>query len=207
MAEQTPDRSEMWQALKWTIILLVALIVSVGIYKAWHIATAPARVVTNAAESVKDGASAVFNRLEVPLAKQRAFDRAANSAFAHLNNLSETEPGDVKARGFRMTNLRGAQNRVCETSYDFGAGAVPVYVAADNAAHQAAKTVGSDADRLIRIVIVSPEQTLGLNMAYDEITDKWSLGWRPSSINKPYPDTWAEKPITNILKRIARACS
>jgi len=211
MAEQTPDRpktdrTEMWKALKWTMILLVCLLCAIGIYKAWKIATAPARVVENAAGSVKSSASAVLNRLDVPISKQRNYDKYAAAAFAHLNDFPKTEAENVKARGFRMTNLRGAEGRVCEMSYDFGSGAVPIFLAADNKAHEAAKTIGSNADRLIRIVIASPEETLGLNAIYQETTQHWSLGWRPTSINKPYPDEWAEKPLSNILKRVPKAC-
>ena len=201
-----PDRTEMWKALKWVAILLVVLLVAAGAFKVWSAVSTPARVVSDAASNVKSGATSVLNRLDVPIRKQRSFDRAAAAAFAHLNELQGTEPDTVKARGFRMTNLRGAQNKICETSYDFGAGDVTVYLAADNAAHEAAKAVASTADRLIRIVIVSPEETLGLNAEFDESSGHWTLGWRTSSINKPHPDDWAERPVTNILKRVSKAC-
>lgn len=206
MSEPKPDRTQMWKALKWICILLVSLLVAVGIVKAWQVVTAPARVVSDAAGSVKSGASAVLSRLEVPITKQRRFDRAATHAFSVLNNLNETPAEGVKARGFRMANFRGAQDRVCELSFDFGAGAVPVFIAADNTAHEAAKSVASDADRLIRIVVVSPEQTLGLNAEYDETSGHWSLGWRTSSINKPHSDSWAEGPMIEILGRVRKAC-
>lgn len=196
----------MWKALKWTVILLVALLVAVGCFKAWQIATAPARVVSDAAGSMKSGANAVLNRLDVPITKQRRFDKAASTAFLVLNNLNETPAESVKARGYRMANFRGAQDRICEFTYDFGAGDVPVFVAADNAAHEAAKAVASDADRLIRIVVVSPEETLGLNAEFDEASGHWNLGWRTSSINKPHPDSWAEVPMIEILDRVQKAC-
>ncbi len=147
-----------------------------------------------------------MNRLDVPIKKQRNFDKYADAAFTKLNNLPETKAVGAKARGFRMTNLRGSQGRVCEMSYDFGSGDVPIFLAADNKAHEAAKTVGSNADRLIRIVIVSPEETLGLNTEYDAGAGDWTLSWRTSSINKPHPDEWAEKPIAAILKRVPKAC-
>jgi len=200
------DRTEMWRAIKWTMILLVCLICAIGVYKAWQVATAPARVVGNTAGNVKSSASAVMNRLDVPVSKQKNFDRYADAAFTHLNLFPKTEADGVKGRGFRMTNLRGAEGRVCEMIYDFGSGDVPIYIAGDNKAHEAAKTVGSKADRLIRIVIASPEETLGLNAVYDEKTGHWSLGWRPTSINKRYPDEWAEKPISTILKRVPKDC-
>jgi len=206
MADPAPDRSEMWKALKWTMILLVGLLIAIGIFKAYQIATAPARVVSDAAGSVKLGATAVLNRLDVPITKQRRFDKTANAAFVVLNEMDATPPDGVKARGFRMANFRGAENRVCELSYDFGSGDVPVFIAADNAAHAAAKAIGSDADRLIRIVILSPEQTLGLNAEFDEEPNNWNLGWRPSSLNKPYPDDWAEGPMTNILASVPKLC-
>lgn len=206
MAEPKPDRTEMWKALKWTLILLVALVIAVGVFKAYQIATAPARVVSDATESVKSSASAVLNRLDVPISKQRRFDKAANAAFAVLNEMDEMPAEGVKARGFRMANFRGAQDRICELSYDFGSGDVPVFIAADNSAYEPAKAVGSNADRLIRIIVVSPEETLGLNAEFDAETTEWALGWRPSSINKPYPDEWAEKPITDILVSIPKTC-
>lgn len=207
MADAKPDRTEMWKALKWTIILLVALLITLGVFKAYQIATAPARVVNNAAESVKSGASVVLNRLDVPISKQRRFDKAANSAFAFLNEMDEVPAEGVKVRGFRMANFRGAQDRICELNYDFGSGDVPIFIAADNAAHEAAKAVGSNADRLIRIVVVSPEETLGLNAEFDAQSAEWGLGWRPSSINKPYPDEWAEGPMTEILASVPKSCS
>jgi hypothetical protein len=196
----------MWKAVKWTMILLVALLVAIGIFKAWQVATAPARVVGDAAGSVKSGANAVLNRLDVPITKPRRFNKIASKAFAVLSDLEAVPPDGVKMRGFRMANFRGAQDRVCELSYDFGAGAVPVFVAADNAAHEAAKAVASDADRLIRIVIVSPEETLGLNAEFDEDSGSWALGWRTSSINKPHSDAWAEGPMTDILARVPKGC-
>ncbi len=206
MTESKPDRTEMWKAVKWTMILLVALLTAVGVYKAYKIATAPARVVSDAAGSMKSGASAVLNRLQVPISKQRRFDSAANRAFARLNSMESIPAEGVKTRGFRLANFRGAQDRVCELSYDFGAGEVPVYIAADNAAHEAAKAVAANTDRLIRIVVVSPEETLGLNAEFDPLTKHWNLAWRPSSISKPYADSWAEGPITEILSLSAKSC-
>jgi len=206
MSEPKPDRTEMWKAIKWTLILLVCLLISVGIFKAWQFATAPARAVTDAAGSLKTGASAVLNRLDVPITKQRRFDKVATQAFSFLNTLDEVPADGVKDRGFRLANFRGADDRICEMSYDFGAGGVPVFIAADNAAHEAAKAVGSNADRLIRIVVVSPEETLGLQAEFDEGVGHWTLGWRPSSINKPHADDWAEAPMTEILARVPRAC-
>ena len=206
MSESKADRTEMWKAVKWTLILLVALTVAVGVFKAWQVATAPARVVSDAAGSMKSSANAVLNRLEVSITKQRRFDKNATEAFSVLNVMTEKSAEGVKARGFRMANLRGAQDRVCELSYDFGAGDVPVFIAADNAAHEAAKSVASDADRLIRIVVVSPEETLGLNAEFDETSDHWSLGWRPSSLSKPYPDSWAEGPMIDILASVPKGC-
>lgn len=206
MSEPKPDRTEMWKALKWTLILLVALVVVVGIFKVWQIATAPARAVNEAAGSVKSSANAVLNRLDIPISKQRQYDKAANSAFVFLNDMEETEVEGVKARGFRLANFRGANDRICELSYDFGVGDVPVFVAADNSAHEAAKAIGSNADRLIRIVVVSPEETLGLNAEFKVDASHWELAWRPSSLSKPYPDEWAEAPITQILANIPKAC-
>ncbi len=203
---KAPDRSEMWKALKWTAILLVFLLIAFGAFKAWQIATAPARVVGNATESVKSGATSILTRLEVPLQNQRRFDKAADAAFAHLNEMAETPPSSVKERGFRIANMRGARNRVCELSYDFGNGAVPVFLSADNAAHEAAKAVASNADRLIRIVVVSPEQTLGLNAEYLEDSKQWRLSWRPASVKKLYPDSWGEKPMTQILQAAPKGC-
>jgi len=206
MTEPKADRTEMWKALKWLAMLCVALLVAFGVFKAWQIATAPARVVGDATTSMKAGASAVLNRLDVPIKNQRRFNRFSDAAFVSLNEMAESAPEGVKARGFRMTNLRGARNRVCDFSYDFGNGPVSVYFAADNAAHEAAKAIASKANRLIRIVIVSPEQTLGLNVEYNESSKDWTLGWRPSSVNKPHPDDWAEKPITEALRRIPKEC-
>ena len=161
MSEAKPDRSEMWKAIKWVAIAFVACLIAFGVWKAWSIVTAPARVVEDAAGSVKSSVGNVVNRLDVKLESQKSFNRAAEKSFKHLNDLSPTEPDSLKDRTFRLANLKGSENQVCKLSYDFGEGAVPVYLAADNKAHQAAKAVGAKTDRLIRIVIVSPEQTLG----------------------------------------------
>jgi len=203
---ETENKVEMWRAVKWTLILCVTLVAAFCLFKVWRMATAPARAVETASETVKSGANAVFNRLDIPILKQRSFDRAANTAFSFLNEMAEIEPDGVKARGFRMANLRGSQNRVCEMTYDFGSGDVPIFVAADNAAHETAKAVASKADRLIRIVVVSPKETLGLNAEFDEEAKHWTLQWRPSSIHKAHPDDWAETPMTDILKRVPKNC-
>ena len=207
MSEAKPDRSEMWKAIKWVAIAFVGCLIAFGVWKAWSIVTAPARVVEDAAGSVKSSVGNVVNRLDVKLESQKTFNRAAERSFKHLNDLSSTEPDSLKDRAFRLANLKGSENQVCKLSYDFGEGAVPVYLAADNKAHQAAKAVGAKTDRLIRIVIVSPEQTLGLNTEYKPDDKKWGLSWRTSSINKPYEDSWAEKPILEILKRSAKSCN
>lgn len=206
MADPQANHTEMWRALKWTAILLITLVIAFGAFKIWQTVTAPARAVNDAAEAIKSNAGAVMNRLDIPIDDERRFNSAADAAFDHLNRIPERAPAGVKARGFRMANLRGAKNRVCEMSHDFGNGLVPVFLAADNAGHEAAKAVGSDADRLIRIVVVSPEQTLGLNAEYDVIARAWTLGWRPSSVKKPYPDVWAETPITKVLNLTPKAC-
>jgi hypothetical protein len=91
-------------------------------------------------------------------------------------------------------------------SFDFGAGDVPVFVAADNAAHAAAKSVASDADRLIRIVVVSPEETLGLKARFNETSGNWELSWRRRSLSKRHSDDWARGPMTEILSSVPKAC-
>ena len=206
MSEAKPDRTEMWKAIKWVAIFLVVCLAAFGIWKAWSVATAPARVVGDAAGSVKTSVSNVVNRLDVHVKSQKRLNQYSDKAFTVLNDLSETEPSTLKERTFRLTNFKGAENKLCQLEYDFGQGAFPVYVAADNKAHQAAKAVGAKADRLIRIVIVSPAQTLGLNVEYEEQKEDWVLSWRPSSINKPYEDDWAAGPILDILKSVPKAC-
>lgn len=206
MSDQEASRTEMWKTLKWGLILIVVLVIAACVFRAIHMASAPVRAVGSATESVKSGASAVMNRLDVPIKKQRAFDKAATAAFSHLNDLPQTEPENVKARGFRMANLRGAQSRVCELSHNFGTGDVPIFIAADNAAHEAAKAVASKADRLVRIIIASPKDTMGLHVEFDEASEHWDLSWRPSSINKPHPDSWAEGPMIEILRQVPKSC-
>jgi len=207
MAEGKTDRTEIWKAVKWTMILLVMLIVAFGAYKAYKIATAPARVVESASESMKSSADSVLNRLDIPLKNQRRFQRTAEAAFAALHALPETAPDGVKDRGFRMANLRGSEDRICATEYDFGNGPVPAFLAADNKTYNAAKAVGASSDRLIRIVITSPEETLGLNAEYDAETERWSLTWRTSTVSIPYGPDWAEEPMTEILRQVPRGCA
>jgi len=206
MAEPKPDRTEMWKAIKWLVIAFIACLITFGVWKAWSIATAPARVVGDAAGSVKASVSDVMNRLDVPIKNKRRFNTTAEKAFVALNTMEISDPDGLKARTFRLTHLKGAEDKVCRVTYDFGAGAVPVYVAADNKGHKAAKTVGAKADRLIRIVIVTPEETLGLNTEYDVETKNWDLAWRPSSMKKPYEDSWAQEPVMHILRDVSRKC-
>jgi len=206
MAEPKTDRTEMWKAIKWLVIAFIACLITFGVWKAWSIATAPARVVGDAAGSVKESVSGVVNRLDVPVKNTRRFNSAAEKAFAVLNELELSEPDGIKARTFRLTHMKGAQDKVCELSYDFGEGPIPVFVAADNKAHQGAKAVGAKADRLIRMVIVTPEQTLGLNTDYDVETKNWTLAWRPSTLKKPYEDSWAQAPILKILQSVSKSC-
>lgn len=206
MADEKIDRSEMWKAIKWIAIAFIACLIAFGVWKAWSVASAPARIVGDAAGSMKDGVSNVVNRLDVEIENSRRFNRAAETAFSTLNNLEAVEPEGMKDRAFRLANLNGAQDRVCEMSYDFGQGDVPVYLAVDNDAHAAAKAVGSKTDRLIRIVMVSPEQTLGLNAEYDEAAEAWQLSWRPSSLRKPYEDSWAQTSVMSILRSVPKRC-
>ena len=126
MSEAKPDRSEMWKAIKWVAIAFVACLIAFGVWKAWSIVTAPARVVEDAAGSVKSSVGNVVNRLDVKLESQKSFNRAAEKSFKHLNDLSPTEPDSLKDRTFRLANLKGSENQVCKLTYDFGEGAVPV---------------------------------------------------------------------------------
>ncbi|WP_427452070.1 hypothetical protein [Litorimonas sp. WD9-15] len=206
MAEDKVDRSDMWKAVKWIVIAFIACLITFGIWKAWSIATAPARVVGDAAGSVKTGVSNVVNRLDVEIPNARRFNTVSENAFKVLNEMETSDPDGMKDRAFRIANLNGADNKVCEISYDFGQGDVPVYVAADNKEHEAAKAVGQKTDRRIRIVIVTSEETLGLNSEYDAEAEVWNLSWRPSSINKPYDDSWTQGPVMSVLRDVPKIC-
>lgn len=206
MAEPKTDRTEMWKAIKWLVIAFIACLITFGVWKIWSVATAPARVVGDAAGSVKESVSDVVNRLDVPVKNSRRFNAAADKAFTVLNGMETSEPDGLKTRTFRLTHLKGAQDKVCQVTYDFGEGPIPVYVAADNKGHEAAKTVGAKTDRLIRMVIVTPEKTLGLNTEYNVETKNWDLAWRPSTMRKPYEDSWAQGPTLKILQSVSKRC-
>ena len=69
MSEAKPDRSEMWKAIKWVAIAFVGCLIAFGVWKAWSIVTAPARVVEDAAGSVKSSVGNVavsYTHLTLP---------------------------------------------------------------------------------------------------------------------------------------------
>lgn len=197
-------------AIKWVAIAVTAGFVFSFGWLAYKTVTAPVKAAANATESVTDAvksganavtqsASDVMNRLIIPPNKQSQTNKWAESAFAKLNGMAPMPPETLTARAFWAANFKGHDNRVCQFESDFGAGLVPILIAADNKAHASAKSVGSKNDRLMRIIIRADGNDMPLLVAWDEDSQNWIMKWRSNTVKKPLEDTIAAQRIGDIL--------
>ena len=187
-------------AIKWIAIAVVTVTLAGGAFVAYKAVSAPAKAVGNAAgavtESVKSGAGKikdsganVMNRLDIPSTNQTALNAASEAAFTALTTMAETEPEGVKDRIYRRTNFGGHENRVCKLTVETGTVSIPVTLAADNDDHATAKALGSNDNRLIRMVLTAGDDDIALRAKnWDELWTPKRLGlmrWKGNNPKKP----------------------
>jgi len=209
--------SNVFGAVKWIAIAVVTLTFAGGAFAAYKVISAPAKAVGNAAgvvtESVKTGAdkikessSGVMNRLDIPTNNQRALNTAAESAFKALTTMAATEPDGVKDRIYRRTHFSGHENRICKIDVDAGTVSIPVSLAADNEAYATAKALGSNENRLIRMVLTAGDDDVALRTEWDEDTKTWVMRWKATTLKKPVSDIVAEERVMDVLSAAAKGC-
>jgi len=159
-------------AIKWVAIAVVTLTLAGGVFGAYKVVSTPAKAVGNAAgavtdtvktgaDKIKDSGSEVLNRLEISATNQRGLNTAAEAAFKALTNMAVTEPDGMKDRIYRRTNFGGHKNRICKLSINTGNVTIPVALAADNEAYATAKALGSNENRLIRMILTAGARRMG----------------------------------------------
>lgn len=209
------ERHKTIRAGLWVVALLIIAAILFGIYR---FITAPVRAAQNTTEtivsSVEERATAVLTRRHIQVREGRRFSRLADQAHRVLVALPFTAPEDVSERLFRMANLRGSEGKVCQFEMDFGGGVVPVWAAADNQDFRTNKTLGGEANRQIRIVWQTLDQTLGVSVQYaaqyseDDAAPRWELLWRRrDSLNKPLTDATIGERTMNVLSAIPQECA
>jgi len=206
-----------FSAIKWTAIAIVTLTVAGLGYGAYKIVSAPAKAVGNAAgavtetvksgaDKIKDSSSGVINRLDIPATNQAALNTLADTAFGALTTMTATEPEGVKDRLYRRTNFAGHDGRICKLDIDFGNGAIPITLAADNEAYATAKALGSNDDRLIRMILTAGDDDIAMRAEWDSEAQAWALKWKATTLKKPVSDKLAEQRIMDVMKAAARSC-
>lgn len=202
--------SSAFSAVKWVAIAVsLGFIFAIG-WTGYKLISAPAKAAANATESVTqavksgvgsvtDGTSNVINRLRIPSSNQPLTNKLAETAFARLANMPPTPPDTLKARSYWAANLRGHEARVCQLSIDFGGGAVPILLAADNKAYARAKSLGSKNNRLMRIIIRAKGDDLPLRVEWDAESQNWIMKWRSTTVKKPLEDAVASERLHDIL--------
>ncbi len=196
-------RAEKYKLIRWVVGSVTLLIIIGVIY--WFV-TAPARMAGNITDQVKDAAGSMDTIRPVP-APKRTLGRASEAAYAMLEIYPEQEAETMNERAFWLANFRGSENRICEFTIDFGAGNVPVFIAADVKAHATEKNLGSEAGRLMRMVIRTPDQDLPLRSYYDEDAGNWKLRWRRLMGKPPVSDKLAGERAIDVLEAAAEKCA
>lgn len=206
MSDPKAERGDIWGAVKWVCILLVVLVIAAGAWKAWSVATAPARAVTSTKDAAVETVAKVTGRLDIQLTKQRRFDALSETAFATLTALAQTTP-TMKDRALRASYLAGADNRVCTLELPTEGDTITVWVAADNDGFATAKSLGGTADRLIRMAIFAEGDTIGLRSEWNIETKHWLAAWKRTTLKKPIADAAAEARLLEILAAVGTSCA
>lgn len=204
-------------AIKWVAIAIVTLTLAGGAYGVYKVVSAPAKAVGHAAgamtDTVKAGAgkikesgSDVIKRLDIPSSNQRALNSVAETAFKSLSTMAATEPAGVKDRIYRRTHFSGHGGRICTLSVDFGAGELPVTLAADNEAYATAKALGSNDNRLMRVIVTAGDNDIALRTEWEAESKKWAMRWKATTLKKPVSDAFAEERLMDILEAAAKEC-
>lgn len=216
--DKTGDQTNVFSAIKWVCIAVVVLALTFVAYKAYRLVAAPAEAVGNAAEgvtgavksgadAVKDRSSAVYNRLDIPAPNQRRLNRAAETAFAILTSLPATEAEGVKDGLIRMRHLGGHEGQVCTMAHNFGNGAIPVHIAADNDAYATSKSLGAQDDRRMRMVILTDSDDVAFKVEWDPQLSGWQMKWKATTVKKEIGNDMAAQRIMDILQAVKAACA
>ncbi|WP_026942063.1 hypothetical protein [Hellea balneolensis] len=204
-------------AIKWAAIAIVTLTFVGGAYGIYKAVSAPAKAAADAAgavtESVKSGAgkikdssAEVINRLDIPSSNQSVLNAAAEAAFDALTTMEASEPDGMKERLYRRTNFGGHENRICKFDADFGAGYIPIALAADNEAYATAKALGSKDDRLIRMIITAGEDDIALRTEWNSEAQIWVIRWKATTLKKEMSDALAEQRVIDVLGAARENC-
>lgn len=196
------------------LMLAALIVVAAFFFGLYRFITAPVRVAQNTTESitrtVEETATAVLTRRHIQVREGRRFGRLADRAHAILVALPQTKPATLGDRTFRLAHLRGSDSKVCRFTMDFGAGPVPVWVAADNRDFETNRELGGDGERQIRIVFQATDNILGLSAQYSADADApgWALLWRRrDSVTKPMSDAVMSERAMNALAAVPEDCS
>lgn len=203
--------------VKWVAIAVVTLSLLGTGYAAYKTITKPVAAVTEAAGTVvekvgdgagaiKDGASGVINRLVIPSANQARLNKLAEAAFPVLFKMDKTKGDSMREGMFRRTNFGGSDGKVCKFEKDFGAGTLAAFAAVDVKAHETAASLGSQDDRLIRMVIRAEDDDISFNTHWDDEAQQWVMKWKRTTVSKPINDKTAEARLMDILAAIPGNC-
>lgn len=209
--------SNVFGAIKWIAIAVVTLTFAGGAFVIYKAVSAPAKAIGNAAgtvtESVKTGAGKikdsgadVINRLDVPTTNQAALNTASEAAFKALTTMVATDPEGMKDRLYRRTNFGGHDGRICKLNIDTGSISIPVTIAADNESYATAKALGSNNNRLIRMVLTAGDDDVALRAEWDEESQSWAMRWKATTIKKAVSDEVAEARIMDVLDAATAGC-
>lgn len=206
-----------FNAIKWVAIAVVTVTFAGGAFAIYKAVSAPAKAIGNAAgtvtESVKSGAGKikdsgadVMNRLEIPSSNQTVLNAASEAAFDALTSMAATEPEGIKDRIYRRTHFGGHDGRICKLSIDAEALSIPVTLAADNEAYATAKALGSNDNRLIRMILTAGDDDVALRAEWDEEAKAWVMRWKATTVKKAVGDTVAEARVMDVLGAAATGC-
>ncbi len=214
VAEKT---SGIFSAIKWVAIAIVMLVIFSGGYAIYKAVSVPAKAVGNAMENVTDAVKSgsdkviensgdVINRLIIAASDQARLNELSEFAFESLSTMTASPPNGVKDRVYRASNFAGHEDRVCDITITIAGAQVPVTLANDNKAYATAKALGSQNERLIRLIITAGEKNLGLRSEWDSEAQNWILKWKATTVKKPVEDPVAEQTVFQSLETAATSC-
>ncbi|MEP3891492.1 MAG: hypothetical protein ABJN69_13615 [Hellea sp.] len=209
--------SNAFGAIKWVAIAVVTLTFAGGGFAIYKAVSAPAKAIGNAAgtvtESVKTGAGKikdsgadVINRLEIPTSDQAALNSLSEAAFKALTTMAATDPEGMKDRLYRRTHFGGHDGRICKLNITTQTLSIPVTLAADNESYATAKALGSNDNRLIRMVLTAGDDDVALRSEWDEEAKAWVMRWKATTMKKAVGDAVAQERLMDVLKAAAAGC-
>ncbi|MEP1229956.1 MAG: hypothetical protein ABJG88_04715 [Litorimonas sp.] len=209
--------SNAFGAIKWVSIALVTIIFAGGAYGVYKVVSAPVKAVGDAteavaekvksgAEKIKDSSAEVTGRLIIPSTQKKSLNQNAETAFTALSNMMSSNPEKVKDRLFRAKNFHGNDGRVCTFNLNFGNGELGVTIAADNEAYASSKALGSNNNRMMRMIIEAGKDDLALSVIWDAQSQNWLLKWKATTLKKTVDDNVAENRALDVLKEASKTC-